>query len=85
MNYEAVAGVPEALEKERVSCLVFGGAALNLQELPRFTEGRGLFSAPDGENIEALKRALRQVFAGGTTAVDPSAIALARRSLLSEE
>jgi hypothetical protein len=42
--------------------MVFGAAALNLHGLARFTEDLDLFVAPDRDNIERLKRALRSVF-----------------------
>lgn len=62
MNYEAATKVLAALEREGVRYVVFGGAALNLLGLPRFTEDLDLFLAPERENVEALKRALSSVF-----------------------
>jgi hypothetical protein len=63
MDYEATKRVLAALEREGVRYVVFGAAALNLHGLARFTEDLDLFVAPDRENIERLKRALRAVFA----------------------
>ena len=37
--------------------------AVNIHGLPRFTEDLDIFVAPERENIESLKRALRSVFA----------------------
>jgi len=45
-----------------VRYLVFGGAALNLHGLPRFTEDLDVFIEPTRENVEAVKRALRKVY-----------------------
>ncbi|MGA7613544.1 MAG: nucleotidyl transferase AbiEii/AbiGii toxin family protein [Thermoanaerobaculia bacterium] len=41
---------------------VFGGAALNLHGLARFTDDLDLFIDPTIENVERLKRALAAVF-----------------------
>lgn len=62
MDYEAIRQVLAALEREGVGYVVFGAAALNFHGLARFTEHLGLFVAPERENIEALKNALRSVF-----------------------
>ena len=40
MNYEASRKTPKAFEDEGVRYLAFGGAAVNLHGLPRFTEDR---------------------------------------------
>jgi hypothetical protein len=52
-----------ALEREGVRYAVFGAVAVNIHGLPRFTEDLDIFVAPDRENIESLRRALRSVFA----------------------
>jgi hypothetical protein len=65
MDYDAIKGVLAALERECVRYAIFGAAALNLHGLARFTEDLDLFVAPDSENIERLKQALRAVFADG--------------------
>lgn len=51
-----------ALERERVRYVVFGAVALAIHGLPRATEDLDLFIAPDRENIERVKAALRSVF-----------------------
>ena len=62
MDFDAVKRVLQALEREQVDYFVFGGAALNLHGIARFTEDLDLFLAPKTENVEALKRALRSVY-----------------------
>jgi hypothetical protein len=51
-----------ALEKEGVQYVVFGAVALALHGLPRATEDLDIFVAPERDNIERLKAALRSVF-----------------------
>ena len=63
MDFDRLQALLQALEAEGVVYAVFGGIALNLHGLPRFTEDVDLFIAPDAENIERLKRALNAVFA----------------------
>jgi hypothetical protein len=55
--------VLEALEREGVRYAVFGAVALNIHGLARFTEDLDIFIAPEQQNVEALKTALRSVFA----------------------
>ena len=62
MNYAASRRILAAFEEEGVRYLVFGGAALNLHGLPRFTEDLDVFIEPTRENVEAVKRALRKVY-----------------------
>jgi hypothetical protein len=62
VDFETTRLVLDALEREGVRYIVFGAAAMNLLGLARFTEDLDLFVAPDEENIERLKRALRAVF-----------------------
>lgn len=62
MDAPAIEAVLAALEREGVRCAVFGDAALNLHGIARFTEDLDLFIAPDADNIEALKAALRSVY-----------------------
>lgn len=52
-----------ALEEQGVRYAVFGGVALNFHGIARFTEDMDLFVAPERKNIEAMKDALRSVFA----------------------
>jgi hypothetical protein len=63
MQADPVVRVLEALEREGVKYAVFGAVAVNIHGLPRFTEDLDIFVAPERENIESLKRALRSVFA----------------------
>lgn len=62
MNYEASRKILAAFEAEGVRYLVFGGVAMNLHGLPRFTEDLDVFIEPTRENVEAVKRALRRVY-----------------------
>jgi hypothetical protein len=62
MNYDLTKQVLAALEREDVKYVVFGAVALALHGLPRATEDLDLFIAPEPDNIERLKAALRSVF-----------------------
>ncbi len=62
MNYAASRRILAAFEEEGVRYLVFGGVAMNLHGLPRFTEDLDVFIDPTRENVEAVKRALRKVY-----------------------
>ena len=62
MDVDLIQRVLEALEREHVQYAVFGAVALALHGLPRATEDLDLFIAPDRDNIERLKSALRSVF-----------------------
>lgn len=62
MDFDRLQALLQALESEGVVYAVFGGIALNLHGLARFTEDVDLFIAPDIQNIERLKRALHSVF-----------------------
>ncbi len=62
MNYEASRKILAAFGEEGVRYLVFGGVAVNLHGLPRFTEDLDVFIEPTRENVEAVKRALRKVY-----------------------
>lgn len=62
MDVDLIQAVLEALEREHVRYVVFGAVALALHGLPRATEDLDLFIAPDRDNIERLKSALRSVF-----------------------
>lgn len=63
MQPDPVVRVLEALEREGVRYAVFGAVAVNIHGLPRSTEDLDIFVAPERQNIEALKQALRSVFA----------------------
>ena len=62
MDFDRLQSLLAALERESVNYTIFGAMALNLHGLARFTEDLDLFIAPEAENIERLKRALRSVF-----------------------
>ena len=62
MDYEQALRVLGALERKGVRYAVFGGAALNLHGLPRFTDDLDVFLAPERDSIERLKEALRSVY-----------------------
>ncbi len=62
MDFEAVKNVLAALEREKVRYVVFGAVAINLLGLPRATEDLDIFVAPEADNIERLRTALRSVF-----------------------
>jgi len=62
VDYDAVKIILVAFEREGVRYVVFGGAALNLHGLARFTEDLDVFIAAERDNVEALKRALRSVY-----------------------
>jgi hypothetical protein len=62
MDYEITRTVLAALEREGVKYVVFGAVALALHGLPRATEDLDIFIAPERDNIERLKTALRSVF-----------------------
>jgi hypothetical protein len=63
MQLDPAVRVLEALEREGVRYAVFGAVALNIHGLARFTEDLDIFIAPERQNVEALKQALRSVFA----------------------
>jgi len=62
MDVDLVQKVLAALERERAQYVVFGAVALAMHGLPRATEDLDLFIAPDRDNIERVKAALRTVF-----------------------
>lgn len=62
MDFESAKRVLAALEREGVRYAVFGAGALNLLGLPRFTKDLDVFIAPEADNVERLKKALRSVF-----------------------
>ena len=62
MDVDLTTRVLTALERAQVRYVVFGAVALAVHGLPRATEDLDLFIAPDRENIERLKSALRTVF-----------------------
>ncbi len=62
MDVSLIQQVLAALEREHVQYVVFGAVAMALHGLPRATEDLDLFIAPERDNIDRLKRALRSVF-----------------------
>ncbi len=61
MDFDTLRDVLAALEHHGVRYVIFGATALNLHGLARFTEDLDIFIAPDHENVERLKDALRSV------------------------
>jgi predicted nucleotidyltransferase len=62
VDFDLTKRVLAALEREGVRYVIFGAVALNLLGLPRATEDLDLFIAPERDNIERMKAALRSVF-----------------------
>ncbi len=63
MDYlDAMLEVIRALEDHDVEYVIVGGAAMNFHGLLRATEDIDIFVAPKSENIERLKKALRDVW-----------------------
>ena len=62
MDYELTKRVLSEFERHHVDYVVFGAVAVNLQGLARATEDLDVFIAPNRENVERLKSALRAVF-----------------------
>jgi hypothetical protein len=51
-----------AMNEEGVEYITFGAIAMGIHALPRATEDADFFIAPNEENIERLKRALRRIW-----------------------
>lgn len=62
MEFERFLELVRALEREGVAYVLVGGLAVNLHGVVRATEDADFFVAPDEENIERLKAALRSVW-----------------------
>jgi hypothetical protein len=60
--FDRLLEVLRALHAESVEYVLFGGQAVNLHGILRFTEDIDLFVSPTPENIARLRRALRQVW-----------------------
>jgi len=60
--FDRLVDVLRALDAESVSYVLFGGQAINLHGLPRFTEDIDLFVEPSKENVLRLRRALKRVW-----------------------
>jgi hypothetical protein len=62
VDFELTKQVLAEFERHHVDYVVFGAVAVNLQGLARATEDLDVFIAPNRENVERLKSALRAVF-----------------------
>lgn len=62
MDYSALTRILGAFEQRGVKYAIFGGVALNLHGLARFTEDVDIFIPADADNVTALKTALHDVF-----------------------
>lgn len=60
--FDRITELLRALRDEAVEYVLFGGQAINLHGIPRFTEDIDLFVKPTADNIERLRRALRRVW-----------------------
>ena len=60
--FDRLSDLLRALEDERVRYVLFGGQAVNLHGIPRFTEDIDLFVEPTADNVERLRRALTRVW-----------------------
>lgn len=61
--FDRLVDLLRALGEEHVRYVLFGGQAVNLHGIPRFTEDIDLFVEPSEENVERLRRALARVWA----------------------
>ena len=61
MDFDVLTRVLAALEARGVRYAIFGAVALNLHGLARATEDLDIFIAPEADNVERLKQALRDV------------------------
>lgn len=52
-----------ALNAEQVDYVLFGGQAVNLHGILRFTDDIDIFVSPTSENVARLRRALRRLWA----------------------
>ncbi|MDA8020215.1 MAG: nucleotidyl transferase AbiEii/AbiGii toxin family protein [Thermoanaerobaculia bacterium] len=62
MDSDKVERILREFDRTGVEYKIFGGVALNLHGLPRFTEDLDIFVAPRADNVERLKSALRTAF-----------------------
>jgi hypothetical protein len=62
MDFEEAKRILRALEREGVRYVLVGSMAMAAQGLVRATRDMDLFVAPDPDNVERLRRALRSVF-----------------------
>lgn len=62
MDLDRTREVLAAFEREGVRYVVIGAVALNLQGLPRATLDLDIFLAPETENVDRVRAALKTVF-----------------------
>lgn len=62
MDFDEAKQILRALEQEEVRYVLVGSMAMAAQGLVRATRDMDFFVAPDAENVERLRRALRRVF-----------------------
>lgn len=60
--FERLREIIQALNEEQVDYVLFGGQAVNLHGILRFTEDIDLFVSPTAENIHRLRQALRRLW-----------------------
>ena len=60
--FERLLDLIRALNEERVTYVLFGGQAVNLHGIARFTEDIDLFVDPDASNVARLRHALSRVW-----------------------
>jgi hypothetical protein len=62
IDFDRILSIVEALNREGVEYMVFGGVAVNLHGLPRTTEDVDFFVDPSPENVARIKRAFRSLW-----------------------
>ncbi|MGD0945833.1 MAG: nucleotidyl transferase AbiEii/AbiGii toxin family protein [Candidatus Binatia bacterium] len=60
--FERLKEIVQALNGENVDYVLFGGQAVNLHGIPRFTEDIDLFVSPTPENVRRLRQALHRIW-----------------------
>ena len=60
--FERLQEVIQALNAEQVEYVLFGGQAVNLHGIPRFTEDIDLFVSPTPNNVQRLRQALHRIW-----------------------
>ena len=60
--FERLKEIIQALNDEQVDYVLFGGQAVNLHGILRFTEDIDLFISPTAENVHRLRQALRRLW-----------------------
>lgn len=62
MRFEEAIGILRAFEREGVRSVLIGSMAMAAQGIIRATQDVDFFVAPDPDNVQRIKRALRSVF-----------------------